>query len=269
MDRPFYLCAMTDLHMTAKPGRIFRALSLARDADAVAITGDLTNDGTPEQFRRVRECIESALPGKPVFAVNGNHDMPTDAREYAEFQDWLFRRSGMNALQDASGAYSVCMGAMELIGLNVAAPGRRLTFEGGEQLDWLERRLNETRAPRCVILCHAPLLLSNPLREAGQGAPYFSRNDRLQRILDAHRNLIFLSGHTHISPLAMRECAKRDDSNGNWYFNLGSVCKPELKGAQEAPEWKDGNIVHLRIAEEETSAELELVHSHLRFPLQT
>lgn len=265
MVKPLRLCAMTDLHMTAKPGRILRAFSLAQDADAVVVTGDLTNDGTPDQFQRVRQCIETMLPEKPVFAVNGNHDMPANSCEYSEFQQWLFRRSGVNALQDASGAYSVSMGEVELIGLNVAASGRRLTFEDGAQLNWLERRLSETRASRCVILCHAPLLLSNPLREAGRGAPYFNGNDRLQRILDQCRNLIFLSGHTHISPLAMRECARRDDSNGNWYLNLGSVCKPELKAARETPEWKDGNVVHLSIAEKDTAAEVELIHSHLHY----
>ncbi len=66
---------MSDLHTAAKPGRIRRALTMASGADCVLLPGDLTNDGTPEQFDCLWQLLEETLPRVPVLAVGGNHDM--------------------------------------------------------------------------------------------------------------------------------------------------------------------------------------------------
>ena len=67
------LCIMSDLHLTKDAGRLKRALRRAADSDALLLTGDLVNDGLPEQYRLLRSCLEELPAGLPVFAVNGNH----------------------------------------------------------------------------------------------------------------------------------------------------------------------------------------------------
>ncbi len=68
------IIAMSDLHLSKKPWQVRKALSMARDA--VLLVGDLVNDGTPEQFELMHQCISEVLPNTPVLAVAGNHDFP-------------------------------------------------------------------------------------------------------------------------------------------------------------------------------------------------
>lgn len=70
------LAVMSDLHLSSQPGRIRRALRLARAADCVLMVGDLTNDGLPDQFHRLLQCMDEEIPETPVLAVTGNHDYP-------------------------------------------------------------------------------------------------------------------------------------------------------------------------------------------------
>ena len=99
------LCIMSDLHLTREAGRIRRALGRAADSDALLLTGDLVNDGLPEQYRLLRSCLEELPAGLPVFAVNGNHDLPPaplpatgQEEEYPVFLQWLGRRAGDQGL---------------------------------------------------------------------------------------------------------------------------------------------------------------------------
>ena len=43
---------MTDLHLSSKPWQVRKALLMAKDYDAVLISGDMTNDGTQEQLEQ-------------------------------------------------------------------------------------------------------------------------------------------------------------------------------------------------------------------------
>lgn len=80
-------------------------------------------------------------------------------------------RQGLEWLQDESGAYSVRLGPVEIIGLNAAGHWRKFLFPEGRQLRFLEERLQKEEAERGrdwrMILCHAPLLAHNPQRKPG------------------------------------------------------------------------------------------------------
>ena len=251
---------LSDLHMSAKPGRTARALGLLADTACVLLPGDLTNDGLPEQFLRLHDCIEARLPGVPALAVTGNHDYPvrplplvrTGPDDYPAFQDWLLRRAaalGVAVAADESGAWRARLGDVEVFGLNAAAHWRRFVFPGGAQLDWLEAALADAAAARRIVLCHAPLLAHNPQRRAGEAA-YLSRDARLQEILDARGGVVFLSGHTHISPQSMDACATFDAARGNVYYNDGSVVATDLHTLEPlaSRDWKDGCVTRLTVA---------------------
>jgi len=247
--------AMSDLHLSKKPWQVRRALNMAKEADAVLLAGDLVNDGKPEQFEEMYRCVEDILPDTPVFSVAGNHDYPrhpipviqNGIWDYPALQQQLLSRQPHPFIQDFSGAYAVGMGEVEVIGLNCATHWRRFKFPDGDQLKWLSTHLDASDASWHIILCHAPLLAHNPKRSDRQ--PYLSRDDQLQRIIDAHRNIIFISGHTHVSMNSDVSCVEWDKLRSNIYINDGSIRPTTVMRAdgkvEQAPD--TGNIVCIDI----------------------
>lgn len=267
---------MSDLHLSAKPGKISRVLRSA-DSNIILIPGDLTNDGFTEQFDAFKQCIEESGAEKLVLSVTGNHDQlchpDLDTLEtyegYNSFQKHLLNRAsrlGYQVIMDASGAYSIQIGNIDIIGLQCVTYYRKFMFHEGIQLKWLEKHLNEkTNAGWHIIMCHAPLISHNPQRTTG-GA-YLSRDDELQRIIDKHQNIIFLSGHTHVSPNGTRGNVEYDPERQNLYIDDGSINPTELKGEALMPtEWKDGVIMELAIYTDRLEIMTKSIHSGIYYP---
>lgn len=246
---------MSDLHLSKKPWQVRKALKMGTDADAVLLVGDLTNDGTPEQITLMQQSIAEVLTNTPVLAVPGNHDYPhfptpMIREEFCDFealQDWLLIRQPYPYVLDDSGGWAVRMGEIEIIGLNCVWHWRRFKFKDGAQLKWLEQHLANSDARWHIVLCHAPLMAHNPKRSDTK--PYLSRDEQLQSILDAHRNIIIISGHTHVSMESPVECGEHDSAHNNIYINDGSI-RPTTKltaGGLPEAEPADGNVVELLI----------------------
>ena len=275
----------SDLHFSAKPWTVRAALRMAADSDCILLTGDMTNDGTPAQFAGFYEMLTELLPDKPVFAVTGNHDFPHDPIPrvsdgidcYPGLQDALLRnarRLGWQVEQDNSGAYAAMRDGTEIIGLNAVSHWRRFVFRDGEQLAWLEHHLENSAARRHILLCHAPLLRHNPAHSP-TAQPYLSRDRELQNIADRHRNILFLSGHTHLSLNCPGGCAEQDE-NGNIFLNAGSTCPTALKPEEtlQPPEWTDGNGAELLLGEDYAEItgfsvrdQTRISRGYYRFPL--
>lgn len=254
------MIVMSDLHLSKKPWQVRKALKMGEGADAVLLVGDLTNDGTPAQMERMQKCIAEVLPDTPVLAVAGNHDYPHQPSpmiregicDYPALQDWLLNRLPYPYILDDSGAWVVRMGEVEIIGLNCIWHWRRFKFKDGAQLKWLEQHLDGSDARRHIILCHAPLLAHNP--KGSDTKPYLSRDERLQKIVDAHENIIFISGHTHVSMESPVSCVEHDEARNNTYINDGSIRPTTLLTAEGLPETEpaDGNVVELLVGESQT-----------------
>ena len=255
-------------------GRISRALNKCADGQFLLLAGDLTNDGKDVQFLKLKEILEKEIPEIPVFSVSGNHDYPilpipyieTDICSYYTFQEWLKVRNerlGVLWQQDESGAYAIQMENVDIIGLNATSHWRRFVFQQGKQLEWLEDFLQNSSAKWHVIICHAPLTEHNPLRINGTSRIYLSRDGELQRILDKHQNVIFISGHTHVSPNIPEGGVDYDEKHQNIYVNAGSICSNELKGKEHsAPaEWVDGNIMEINLTEQMVEIVSHMIHS--------
>ncbi|MCH5187031.1 MAG: metallophosphoesterase [Oscillospiraceae bacterium] len=247
-------CLMSDMHLSNKPWKIKQALLCA--PNTVLIAGDLVNDGTPEQLQSMSDILAGL--DRPVFAVSGNHDYPIEPLVYcgqrcdsqAALQAGLLKRAAEDGYEiecDESGAYAARKGNIEIIGLNIASHWRKFDFSQGEQLRWLEAHLDSEGGARWrIILCHAPLIAHNPQRPPS-GTPYFGRNKALQSIINSHRGIIFVSGHTHISPNDYSGCVEFDCSNRNIYINDGSICPTTYKSKEPlaAAEWTDGVVTDL------------------------
>jgi 3',5'-cyclic AMP phosphodiesterase CpdA len=77
-----FLSILRPLDPLERRNRFARALAAARAArpDHLVITGDLTEDGTAEQFETLAEVLsESRIPADGVTLVPGNHDVYSDA----------------------------------------------------------------------------------------------------------------------------------------------------------------------------------------------
>lgn len=272
------LLVLGDLHLANKPWQVRRALSRGKNCDGVLLTGDLTNDGTEEQLTLLWKCITEVLPQTPVFAVAGNHDYPAEIPsgeegngfDYPAFQKRLLDRArqlGIDVVEDASGAYAAMLGQTQIIGLNAVTPERRFRFPGDAQLKWLLLHLVEPRAKRNILLCHAPLASHRPNKSDREPA-YLGSNAVLQRIVDVERTeVIFLSGHTHISMNAMDGCVEMAD-RGHLYINAGSIRPTTLKKDEyiQPAEWVEGNGVELLLGEERIGVTAFSVKTGQRFP---
>lgn len=249
------LLVMSDLHLSKKPWQVRKTLKMGESADAVLLVGDLTNDGTPEQMALMQQSIAEVLPDTPVLAVPGNHDYPHFPSpmiregfcDFEALQDSLLARQPYPYVLDDSGAWAVRMGEIEVIGLNCVWYWRRFKFKDGAQLHWLEKHLETSDAGWHIILCHAPLLAHNPKRSDTK--PYLSRDEKLQSILDSHRNIIFISGHTHVSMESPVDCVEYDAARNNIYINDGSIRPTTRLTTDGLPEDEpaDGNVVELVI----------------------
>lgn len=267
---------LTDLHMTTKPWKIRQALR-AVQSDVVFLLGDSTNDGLPEQFGRFRACIEELAPDRPFFPVPGNHDVLHErhsaggdgCRNYADFQKHLLSRSEVRGFQveyaPDGRAYAVKIGGLDVIGLQCVTTGCKFLFDDA-QIDWLEERLAASEARWRIVLCHGPMLKHNPNRS--DGPPYLSHNRRLQEMLDRYGRVIFLSGHTHVSPNVPGGSGEFDREHGNIYLDCASVVPTDTAGetGMMAPDWKDGCRTELTIMENAIEIRMGSVESGICFP---
>ena len=274
--------AMSDLHLSLKPGLLKAVLSHIKEmfsqmdaASALLLAGDMTNDGIKQQYELLKECLLPVLSRMPVLPVIGNHDMPQIPLEsrnrheiynYALFQEWIFEKMKESVSDDKrktlmeectmgpDGAYAVSMGSVEIIGLQAVADQRRFVFEEGRQLEWLDRHLS-LHQDMCwhLVLCHAPLIYHNPKREYDKNNPYLNRDKQLQKILDSHKRVIFLSGHTHLSMDNPKGCVEWDEKHENVYINDASIRPTDLLPgeAMQPAEWKNGTFLDITICENE------------------
>ncbi len=268
---------LTDLHLSAKPWKITRALK-ATKSDTILLLGDSTNDGLREQFDRFKACIAESVPDKTILPVTGNHDVlhvfPGDSsdgcRNYADFQRYLLEKAeekGYAVSYAPDGrAYSVQVGDLDVIGLQCVTTKRMFIFPEEKQIDWLEAHMETASASWHIVLCHAPLLAHNPNRNTGQ--PYLHKNRRIQEIVDRKGRVIFLSGHTHVSPNVLIGNGEYDKEHHNIYLDCGSVVATDTSGevGLMSPDWKDGCKTELSVASDEIEICMSSIESGILFP---
>jgi len=121
-----------------------------RDADALVITGDLTDLGEPDAYRDLKRLVEPVVErmGIPVIWVAGNHDERPAMR-----RDLLDEDPSLKAIY-----HSFDLDGLRLIALDSSVPGWHHGEIGADQLAWLAEDL-ATPAPLGTILAlhHPPL----------------------------------------------------------------------------------------------------------------
>lgn len=276
-DKTERFSVLTDLHLSAKPGKIMKALR-STEENTVLLLGDSANDGLAEQFKLFKKCIEETVPEKTLFPVTGNHDILHSSREgsedgcrnYNDFQRVLLEKAEGNghavSFAPDGRAYSVQIGDVDLIGLQCVTVKRQFKFPEKIQIDWLENHLDTSTAAWHIIMCHAPLLAHNPNRNEGQ--PYLHKDNRIQEIVNQKGHVIFLNGHTHASPNRLSGNAEFDEKRCNVYLDCGSVVITDVSGENDlmSLEWNDGCKTEITVSREAVEICMSSIESGIRFP---
>ena len=247
---------ISDIHLYRKTERLVCALNALDGVEMLLIAGDLADRALPEQYSRLEETIREFSETIPVYCVSGNHDNPArDDANYRAFE----RKINAEAMEysDESGAfYKQLSRETDLTGLNLTYYQKQFFFpDKGKHLEFLQKKMNESSAMHHIVLCHPPLIAHNPLRTV-EATPYLAKeqNDWLQNLVDGQRNVIFISGHTHVAPEV-----EVDETRGNIYINNGSIC-PTAKNDGSGG-IQQGNVTFLEIDGGKVSVRVVGIHT--------
>jgi 3',5'-cyclic-AMP phosphodiesterase len=173
-------------------GRLGELLQQLKDSglrpDAIIFTGDLTDTGEPEAYRKLRDLVEpfAAELGAELVWVMGNHD------NRAELRRMLLDESPSMAPLDRVRMID----GLRIVTLDTSVPGHHYGEISASQLDWLAREL-ATPAPAGTILAlHHP-----PIPSVLDLAVTVELRDQasLGRVLKGADVRAILAGHLHYS----------------------------------------------------------------------
>lgn len=191
------IAQITDLHVAAagspfdlrwKTGdalarAVEHLLRLAPRPDVVVCTGDLVNEGAPDEYAHLLARL-APLP-MPWFALPGNHDHRDHLRAALADRGYLPPSGPL--------LYAVDAGPLRLVALDTTVPGRPGGHLGAEQLAWLDARLAERAAQPTLVLMHHPPFATGiaamdamGLDDADDLARVIARHPQVERILCGH-----------------------------------------------------------------------------------
>jgi 3',5'-cyclic-AMP phosphodiesterase len=148
----------------------------AADLAAVIAKGDLSTDGTDEEWAEFEGCYRTVF-GDRLFAVAGNHDTYRMQTAYLGDQ-WIAVPGANIALLDTT------------------IPGKSTGGLSADQIDWLDAHARDADAPTLVMGHHQQWV-------SGQrSVDYFGINpddsDALTAVVARRRSIVaYTAGHTH------------------------------------------------------------------------
>ncbi|KAA9087311.1 phosphodiesterase [Microbacterium radiodurans] len=157
--------------------------------DALVFTGDLTDLGEPDAYRRLREAVEPVAErlGAPIVWVAGNHDErgPMRAGLWGGAAD---DESPITAVHD--------LGGLRLIALDSTVPGWHHGAIDAAQREWLRQVLSEPAPLGTILALHHPPIPSH--------VPFFDilelrDQPGLAEIVRGTDVRAILAGHLHYS----------------------------------------------------------------------
>jgi 3',5'-cyclic AMP phosphodiesterase CpdA len=159
--------------------------ALDQRPDLLLITGDLVDEGRPDEYAMMRELL--SVSRIPFLVIPGNHDHRENFRAAFHDQSWL----------PAEGPLHWCVDdhPVRVMGLDSCVPGKHHGHIDAQGLAWLAATLAlETIKPTLLLLHHPPFV---------SGIPYMDQHrcletQQLEEIVRAASNIeVVLCGHVH------------------------------------------------------------------------
>lgn len=161
MATPFVLAQVSDLHIRARGALSYKVVDTAGmfracvehlsrldpQPDAVAITGDLTDGGLPEEYAVLREGL--APLRMPVYLIPGNHDSHGALR--AAFPGHAYLHQSPRFAQ-----YAIEDHPLRIVAADTVIPGEVGGELCEERLAWLDRTLAAEPGRATVVIMHHP-----------------------------------------------------------------------------------------------------------------
>ncbi len=218
--------------------RLLTELSHLHDLDAVMVTGDIADDGSPDAYARACELLSDYAHrrGANVFYTTGNHDERTAFAEVLGSGHAQPEAVYEGAAGERAGASTVA--GWRLVTLDTLVPGKGYGRLDGGQLDWLRVMLT-TPAPWGTVLAfhHPPVALDVDVQQA-----LGLRNSaELAETIRGTDVQLILCGHFHLQILARLEQA-------TVWVTPGVVSRIDLTarpGTERAVHGPSASLVHL------------------------
>lgn len=185
---------LTDLHLNGRWDRRERfecALARAREfgVDHLVLTGDLTKNGSPSQFRELASCLAS-WASERVTIIPGNHD-EGDAfdRSMASGELSRFQRTSQGPFQLG--------GALKILPLDTRFAKRSLAFKaigkiGQEQVRKIASAVADLSVPLLIAQHHGP--------HVTPWSVFHGLTDRqaVLSLIGRREDVVVLAGHDHV-----------------------------------------------------------------------
>jgi uncharacterized protein len=226
--RPLKLAALADLHVEETAVEPYRRLfaEISREADVLALCGDLTNLGKPAEAKILAEELRSCTI--PTVGILGNHDY--ESGQVAEVER-ILREAGLDLLEnhiheEKGVAFVGVKGfAGGFGGRMLAAFGeeiiKRFVAETVAEAMRLENGLRVAGAKRIVVLLHYAPIIDTIAGEPVEVFPFLG-SSRLAETIDRFEVSLVLHGHAHNGTY------KGSTRKGIPVYNCAlSVAKPE------------------------------------------
>jgi 3',5'-cyclic-AMP phosphodiesterase len=156
--------------------------------DAIVFTGDLTDTGEPEAYRKLRKLVEpfAAELGAELVWVMGNHD------NRAELRNSLLDEAPSMAPLDRVRMID----GLRIVTLDTSVPGHHYGEITNAQLDWLAEELAAPAPDGTILALHHP-----PIPSVLDLAATVELRDQasLGRVLKGTDVRAILAGHLHYS----------------------------------------------------------------------
>jgi 3',5'-cyclic AMP phosphodiesterase CpdA len=228
----FALAQISDAHLRIDDdgGDSLRALEAAAGAvaalapvpDALLISGDLVDTGSPREYERARELL--ARLAMPIHVVAGNHDD----------RDALVSCFGAPCAGDGLVQYATRVGSHRLVVCDSVLPGRNEGSFGPDRRAWLVETLAaEPGTPTVLAMHHAPLRTGiRVIDEVGLPAADL---EALREVIDGNPQVVrILAGHLHRTIVgALGRCGVFVCPSANFQLRLSTAFGDRVVLARE------------------------------------
>lgn len=209
------VAAVSDTHVNLdssrqnRTARCWTDISDNIDPDLLIIDGDIVDEANDDNWKAFRRVFYNYLNVDRVIMTLGNHDTwesyDTDHDLASAKSRWLRYTNRMTGLNNTDVCYTYKLKGFHFIvlgseDLNTAA------YISEEQISWADRMISKAEAEDpgkpVFVLLHQPLTYTHRTGalvedDDDRSFMFAAQSRQLQDMLDSHRNIIYVCGHTH------------------------------------------------------------------------